>query len=130
MPLLCKSKSIIALLLAALLGGAFLLFLYPIYSASAIRWPKVQSYETVLKDCDLLLQRYAEESDLPKNAWPQSIVDLEPRYVYVGNGFVKITISSGGIGDSWGLIIAARNQIEAVPSYAIKTENPRVFRYK
>ena len=129
MPSLCKPKTLIVLLLTAILSGALLLIVYPIYSVSSIHWPKVDSYEEFLDDCDQLLEQYKEGTDVPKNAWPEALLRIEPRYVFIEDGYINIVISTGGIGDSWGLIVTSKD-IDAVPTYSLRTENPRVFRYK
>lgn len=126
---LCKLKTLIAFLLTAILSGVLLLVVYPIYSASSIHWPKVDSYEELLDGCDQLLEHYTEGTDVPKNAWPEALLRIEPRYVFIEDGYINIVISTGGIGDSWGLIVTSKD-IDTVPTYAVRTENPRIFRYK
>lgn len=130
MRLPCKTKTIIAFLLAVLLSGVLLLVVYPIYNVSAIYWPEIDSYVDLLEDCDQLLQEYNEGVNLPRSVWPEPLLRMNPRYVFVEDGYIDIVMSSGGIGDSWGLIVVARTQSGAVPLYMIKTKNPRVFKYK
>ena len=105
------------------------LVLFPVHNAIAISWPKLESPETIVKECEFLLNNYPERSIVPVDEWPPSLAEIKPRDVFVKDGYVDIVLSSGGIGDSWGLIVASKS-LATVPSYAIKTKNPRIFRYK
>ena len=79
------------------------LILYPAYDTVAIRWPKLKSPESFVADCEFLLKNYPEQSSVPADEWPTSIAEIQPRHVLVKDGYVDIVISTGGIGDSWGV---------------------------
>jgi Tfp pilus assembly protein PilE len=127
---LCKPKTIICLLFAAILAGVLLLVVYPIYSVTAIHWPEIDAHEELLSGCNQLLEQYPEGTDLPKSAWPETLLRIQPRYVFVEDSYIKIVISSGGISSGWGLIVDPSNSSTSIPSYVSETEHAGIYRYK
>lgn len=116
--------ALIAILLAAVILGYFT------FSSVLVKWPKVSSPEKLISDCEQLLSNYAEGENVPIDELPASIAEIDPQYVYVEDGFIKIIISSGGIGDSWGLIVVGSDNQDIVPTYANETSTSRIYRFK
>mgnify|MGYP005858503131 CR=1 FL=1 len=106
------------------------LLVYPVYKVSFIKWPSLEHSDKLIEACELLIAAHSEPTAIPNDEWPSVISNMKPRYVFVDRGYVKITISSGGIGDSWGLIVASSDSDNDVPRYAIQTELDRIYRFK
>lgn len=106
------------------------LLLYPVYQVSFITWPDLENPEKLIEACEELLNSYPDPANVPSDKWPSAIIKLNPRYVFVDGTYVKITISSGGIGDSWGLIVTGTGSMKDPPRYATKTESDRIYRFK
>jgi|GEM_PF-5790306 len=106
------------------------LLVYPVYKVSFIKWPSIEHPEEFIEACEELLRSYPKPTDVPKDEWPSAISEINPRHVFVDGAYVKITISSGGIGDSWGLIVTGADSDENPPGYAIETKSDQIYRFK
>ncbi|MEM0967609.1 MAG: hypothetical protein AAGJ81_15790 [Verrucomicrobiota bacterium] len=130
MKLLSKPKEKLGLFVFALLIIVFILTSYSIYRSVAIPWPRISNPEDLVHDCEILLRSYPKGFDLPRNSWPKSVSDLDPQYVFVDDGYVKIVLSGGGIGDSWGLIVAGEDGQIIMTEDTEKTRNNRIYRFE
>ena len=80
-------------------------------------WPAVRDPAQLVLDCERLLQTIPDfppgtmmdaGTDLASSQWPGSISVLQPRAVTLYPGAVDIFVSSGGIGPSFGYLVAPR----------------------
>lgn len=122
-----RAGCIFALAIVCLAIG---LVVYPVYKVSFIKWPTIKNPEEFIQACEGLLKSYPKPTDVPKDEWPSAISEINPRYVFVDGTYVKITVSSGGIGDSWGLIVTGSDSEEEPPAYAIETKSDQIYRFK
>lgn len=123
-------KKVGCILSLVFLCAAIGLLLYPVYQVSFITWPDLENPEKLIEACEELLSSYPDPTNVPADKWPSAIIKINPRYVFVDGTYVKITISSGGIGDSWGLIVTGTDSNKDPPRYATKTESDRIYRFK
>jgi len=125
-----KAKKRFGLFIFALIASGIFFAFYPIYKSVSVSWPKIADPENLIKDCENLLRLYPEGHDLPKDVWPKSVSEINPQYVFVEDGYIKIVLSSGGIGDSWGIIVKGDDDQITTPRYAEETRNHRIYRFE
>lgn len=126
-------KPINRLFLAAtgLLAVMFYLVVQPIASARP-KWPRIPNQEALLSDT----QRLAVEAEgrmIASNLWPTSVSMLKPRYVFRRADHLKITMSTRGIGPSWGYLVFPDKRISQQSSADVrilKLEGPGIYRYE
>ena len=108
-------------------------FFYTIAEYSRPSWPTITNPSKLLEECKSLLR---DEPDFIKdvNDWPESVMDLHPRFVFAGQDFINITISLGGINyiQSGYLIYPDKRTKPDVPKdFIIRgTVNPGIFKYE
>jgi len=98
--------------IAIVIGLFFYFLVLPFISANWPGWPKTDDPDLLIRECSTLFPDKGEVSreeqnpsprkEVPKEQWPASIKDLDPRAVTIVGDCVVICISSGGIGAGWG----------------------------
>jgi hypothetical protein len=112
-----------------LLGCAAFVVLPPIFKTSRPSWPPVDDPNALFQECANLVKTPGR---IEEANWPPSVRKLSPRYVRADREHVNITISTGGIGASWGYLVYPDGKPTAVPSGLLirETVRPRLFKYE
>jgi hypothetical protein len=104
-------------------------FFYPALQTARVVWPPINDPNALLQECAGLLKTPGrmEEAD-----WPPAIRKLSPRFVRVDPEYVEITISTGGIGASWGYLVYPDGKPTAAPRGLLirETMGPGLFKYE
>jgi hypothetical protein len=96
-------------------------------------WPRIADAELLRSECRaLFLSKNGLAREIPKKDWPDSIRTLDPRGVFIDDGFVEVLVSSGGIGPSRGFyILTSSKPLPFVIDGAtiFRTEHEGVYRF-
>lgn len=98
-----KMKKIGLIIGIAVLGAGTLL-LIPILQQRPY-WPKVADPNALLGECTVI-SATAPAGQYAQQKWGPAIQALHPRFVLFEDKRINIVLSTGGIGDSWGLYFA------------------------
>ena len=103
-------KKIIIFLIGFILGSIVCIISFYSLFFSDYKWPKINDGKLIVKECSIFINR-RNYGKLNRSEWPNSIISLKPKYVFINKDYVMITISTGGIGPSWGYIIIPEKKL-------------------
>jgi len=97
---------------AVLLGGIAFFMVFTWMNASRAVWPPVNDSAALLRECATLLDHPGR---VQEPNWPASVRSLKPVRVHVRNDCIVITISTGGIGASYGYLVYPDGRVTTTP---------------
>ena len=91
-------------MLLGVIALAVLLISLPIFRAATPHWPAIVDSAKVRHDASRLCREF--QGEIPRSAWPGSIIALHPRLLSTDQKSVDVMLSAGGISAKpWGYVI-------------------------